>query len=139
MPADMTAFLGRTALGAGCSRDELARLAALGRVEAFAAGDEVGVPGDLWLRALERGVLGLVVTLPSGRTAMVELLEPGDLFGPLLCAAAWMDDDLGLRILYIVHRAAAKARKAVSDVPLPAWVGARDGSRPHAASRRARR
>ncbi|MBI2362501.1 MAG: Crp/Fnr family transcriptional regulator [Elusimicrobia bacterium] len=99
MPADMTAFLERTALGSGCSRDELERLAAQGRVEAFAADEEVGAPGDLWLRAVRRGVLGLVVIPASGRAAMVDLLEPGDVFGPLLCASAWMDEDLGLRIL----------------------------------------
>lgn len=90
-------FLGRTPLGKACPPEELDRLARLSRSEAFKGGDEVGFPGDLWLRCVESGVVGLIVTPLTGRPVLVELLEPGDLFGPLLCAAPPAEEELGLR------------------------------------------
>ena len=107
---DIEGFLGRTPLGKACPPEDLGRLARVSRRESFAGGDEVGFPGDLWLRCVESGVVGLVVTPLSGRPVLVEILEPGDLFGPLLCAAALPEEELGLRF---------QALTAVSVVALP--------------------
>jgi CRP-like cAMP-binding protein len=78
-------MLGQVPLFAPLSADALRELSERTRVRRYARGSTIFYQGDpgLWLCIVQAGRVKLCVTSTEGRELIIDLLEPGDVFGEL--------------------------------------------------------